>query len=125
MMSKTKLTEKQEAFIDALFTSETQGGAGGDPVKAKTIAGYSENTPTKSITDALKDEISEGVLDLFVSEAPKAAFKVINAMSSPGTPGIKVILSSAASILDRGGFVKKEKIEIEASGGVFILPEKE
>lgn len=120
-----KLTDKQEAFLQALFTPVSQGGASGNAARAKLIAGYSEDTATKIVTDSLKDEIAKGVFDLFTSEAPKAAFKVIEAMDSPNTPGIKVMLSSASNVLDRGGFVKTEKIEIETNGGIFILPEKE
>ena len=123
-MADKKLTDKQEAFLQALFTSKSQGGAGGSAVEAKKLAGYSSDTPTKVITDALKDEISKGVLELFVSEAPAAAFKIIDSMDNPATPGMKIILNSASNILDRGGFVKTEKLEIESSGGVFILPEK-
>ena len=47
-----ELNEKQTRFLEVLFEE-----AGGDAVTAKKMAGYSANTPTTSIVEALKDEI--------------------------------------------------------------------
>ena len=50
-MTKRQLTEKQQAFMAVLFEE-----AGGDVVVAKRLAGYSDNSPTTTIVEALKDE---------------------------------------------------------------------
>ena len=52
-MTRT-LNEKQTKFLEVLFEE-----AGGDVVTAKKLAGYSNNTPTTSIVEGLKDEIFE------------------------------------------------------------------
>ena len=43
-----QLTEKQQRFLDVLFEE-----AEGNPVKAKKLAGYSENNSTSAITASL------------------------------------------------------------------------
>ena len=42
-----QLTENQVKFLEVLFDE-----AGGDVVKAKKLAGYSDNTPTRLIIDS-------------------------------------------------------------------------
>ena len=55
MVEETKkLTEKQEAFLEALC-----GEAKGNIRGAMNIAGYSENTKVSEIVSSLKDEIVE------------------------------------------------------------------
>ena len=44
-MTKRVLTDKQELFLAVLFEE-----AEGDPLKAKKLAGYSDNVPTVSVT---------------------------------------------------------------------------
>jgi hypothetical protein len=34
-------------------------------------------------------------------------------------------MSAAKEVLDRAGIVKTERVEVQASGGLFILPPKE
>ena len=53
-MTKRALTEKQELFLAVLFEQ-----AEGDPLKAKKLAGYSDNVPTSSVTASLVDEIAD------------------------------------------------------------------
>ena len=48
------LTAKQDKFLSVLFDE-----ADGDVVKAKLIAGYSENTSTTEIIRGLKEEVIE------------------------------------------------------------------
>ena len=55
MVEETKkLTDKQEAFLEALC-----GEAKGNIRGAMNIAGYSENTKVSEIVSSLKDEIVE------------------------------------------------------------------
>ena len=49
-----KLTEKQQKFLQVLFDE-----AGGDPLEAKKLAGYSPTVNTSEITNALADEIAD------------------------------------------------------------------
>ena len=49
-----QLTEKQQKFLDVLFSE-----AGGDMSKAIKLAGYAEHTTPSQIVKALKEEILE------------------------------------------------------------------
>ena len=91
-------------------------GAGGDVVTAKKMAGYSDSTATSDVLRGLKDEISE---------APKAVVAMGNALVDPTELGIRDKMTAARDLLDRAGFMKTEKINVESSGGVFVLPAKE
>lgn len=114
-----ELTEQQQKFLDVLFTE-----AGGNLVLAKKLAGYSDNTPTRNITNGLKAEIIEATQMYIATHAPKAAIAVISAIEDPTELGIKDKLSAAKDLLDRAGLVKTDKVQVEASNGVMILPAK-
>ena len=118
-MTRT-LNEKQTKFLEVLFEE-----AGGDAVTAKKIAGYSNNTPTTSIVEALKDEIFDATKTYMSRIGPKAAVAYGRALDDPTQLGIKETLMAAGQILDRAGVVKTEKVSVESTGGLFILPPKE
>ena len=99
--------------------------AGGDAVTAKKMAGYSANTPTTSIVEALKDEIFDATKTYMSRIGPKAAVAYGRALDDPTQLGIKETLMAAGQILDRAGVVKTEKVSVESTGGLFILPPKE
>jgi hypothetical protein len=115
-----QLTENQQKFLEVLFDE-----AGGDVVKAKKLAGYSDTTPTRLIVDALKDEIFEGTKTYMSRIGPKAAVAFGQALMDPTELGVKEKMQAAKEILDRAGVVKTERVEVQASGGLFILPPKE
>lgn len=115
-----QLTENQTKFLEVLFDE-----AGGDVVKAKKLAGYSDNTPTRLIIDALKDEIFEGTKTYMSRIGPRAAVAFGQALIDPTELGVKEKMHAAKEILDRVGIVKTERVEVQASGGLFILPPKE
>jgi hypothetical protein len=117
-MSK-QLTEKQQAFISVLF-----GEARGDLYAAKKLAGYSDNTLLSEITSGIKDEIIEATKNFMAHNAPKAAYAIISGIDDPTELGIRDKLNAAKDLLDRSGIVKSEKMQVESSGGVFILPPK-
>ena len=117
-MSK-QLTEKQQAFISVLF-----GEARGDLYAAKRLAGYSDNTLLSEITSGIKDEIIEATKNFMAHNAPKAAYAIISGIDDPTELGIRDKLNAAKDLLDRSGIVKSEKMQVESSGGVFILPPK-
>ena len=114
------LTENQQKFLEVLFDE-----AGGDVVKAKKLAGYSDNTPTRLIVDALKHEIFEGTKTYMSRIGPKAAVAFGQALVDPTELGVKEKMQAAKEILDRAGVVKTERMEVQASGGLFILPPKD
>jgi len=114
------LNEKQQMFMQVLFDE-----AGGDVVQAKKMAGYSDTTATRLVIEALKDEIFEATKTYMSRLGPKAAVAYGSALMDPTQLGVKEKMVAAGQILDRAGVVKTEKVAVEASGGLFILPPKE
>ena len=115
-----QLTEMQQKFLEVLFDE-----AGGDVVAAKKLAGYIDNTPTRLIVDALKDEITEATRTYFSRIAPKAAMAMTQALYDPTELGLRDKMAAAKDLLDRAGLGKTEKVDVTSSGGVFYLPPKE
>ena len=114
------LTEKQQKFMAVLFED-----AGGDVVTAKKLAGYSDGTATSDIIKALKDEIDDATKQYMARIAPKAAVALGNALTDPTELGIRDKMAAAKDLLDRAGYIKTEKVNVESSGGLFVLPAKE
>ena len=116
-----QLTENQQKFLEVLFDE-----ANGDVVAAKRLSGYSENTPTRSIVESLRDEIADATRSYFARTAPKAAMAMTNALYDPTELGIRDKMSAAKDLLDRAGLGKVDRVDVSSSsGGVFILPAKE
>ena len=114
------LNEKQQKFMAVLFD-----GANGDVVTAKKMAGYADTTATSDVIKGLKDEIAEATKEYMARVAPKAAGAMGHALIDPTELGIRDKMTAARDLLDRTGFMKTEKINVESSGGVFVLPAKE
>jgi len=114
-----QLTEKQQKFMAVLFDE-----AGGDMVTAKKMAGYSDATTTTEIVKGLKEEILEATQMYMARNAPKAAMAMTGALYDPTELGIRDKMSAAKELLDRVGLVKTEKMQVEASGGVMLMPPK-
>ena len=114
-----QLTEKQQRFLDVLFEE-----AGGSVVLAKKLAGYSESSSTSDITKGLKDEILEATQLYLARNAPQAAVAIASSLSDPTQLGIRDKLSAAKELLDRTGLIKAEKVQVETSGGVVLMPPK-
>lgn len=119
-MAKRELNEKQQKFIEVLFSE-----AGGNPAKARQLAGYSEGYATKAIMDSLKEEVIEATNLYIAMNAPRAAMAVIDGIVDPTELGIKEKLNAAKDILDRAGLVKTDKVQVEAPSGIMILPAKD
>ena len=117
-MSKN-LTEKQAAFLAALFDE-----AAGDVVKAKLIAGYAESTSTTDIVKGLREEVLEATQLFMARNAPKAAMAMVSGITDPTELGIKEKMTAAKELLDRSGLVKTEKLQVESSGVIMLLPAK-
>ena len=114
-----ELNDKQQKFLEVLFEE-----AGGDVIAAKKLAGYAEGTATSAIVKGLKEEILEATQMYMARNAPKAAMAMTHALYDPTELGIRDKMSAAKELLDRTGLVKTEKMQVEASGGVMLMPPK-
>lgn len=120
MTDKKKLTERQEALIEALM-----GKADGDVRQAMNMAGYSPSTTIREAIKPIKDEVIEAAAMMIAMNSPKAASKMVGVLNSPEAMGAKNTIAAAKEIMDRAGVVKTEKVEVSTSGGgMFILPPK-
>ena len=118
MTELSKYTELQEAFMEALL-----GEARGDIRRAMSLAGYSDNTKVKEVVGPLKEEILDRTNMMMAMNAPKAAFGMVNVLDDPTALGARNQINAAKEVLDRVGLVKKEQIQVTATGGgMFILP---
>jgi hypothetical protein len=113
------LTEMQQRFLDVLF-EEAQG----DFVKAKKLAGYSDNVSTKLVVEALEDEIAELTKKFITRVGVKAAYSMFEVMTDPVALGNKEKMAAAKDLLDRSGFKAKDEVKIESDTPLFILPSK-
>lgn len=119
--TKRKLTEQQQAFLDAL-----SGQARGNIKQALVIAGYAE-TSSSAVVDALKEEIIDVANKILAKSAPRAAEKLVEILESDDPiPQVSAKLQAAQTLLDRVGISKREKLDVTytAAGGIFLLPEK-
>ena len=114
--TKRNLTEKQETFLENVV--ETRG----DLKLAAELAGYSGNH--YQIIQSLRQEIVDLASDVLAREAPSAAFKLIELMSTENTvPQANVKVQAAQTILDRVGITKKERLDVNhnVTGGIMDL----
>ena len=114
------LTENQQRFLDALFTT-----AEGDVARAKDQAGYADGTPVSFVVNSLSEEIMDLTRRYLASGSAKAAFQLVNIISDPSGLGTKERITAAKDVLDRAGFVKVDKVEFTGSSAVFVLPAKD
>lgn len=112
-------TENQVKFLDVLFDE-----AGGDVATAKKLAGYADGTSTTVVVKSLKEEILDATQQYMARNAPKAAVAMASALMDPTELGLRDKMSAAKELLDRTGLIKTEKIQVEASGGVMLMPPK-
>ncbi len=120
---KRKYTEKQQAFLDAMYESKT-----GDVRQAMVVAGYDEKAPSTFLMQSLSNELIEIASHTLAKNAPKAANKIVDIMdSSEPIPQVNQKLQAAQTLLDRVGVVKEQKMNVEhnVSGGIFVIPAKE
>ena len=115
-----ELNAKQQMFLDVLFEE-----ANGDMVTAKKLAGYAEGTSTSAIVKGLKEEILDATQTYMARNAPKAAMSMVGALYDPTELGIRDKMQAAKELLDRTGLVKTEKMQVEAKGGVMLMPPKQ
>ena len=114
-----QLTEKQQKLLDVLFDE-----AGGDIVQAKKLAGYADTSSTAEIVKGIKEEILDATQMYMARNAPRAAIAMVGGLLDPTELGIRDKMSAAKELRDRTGLVKTEKMQVEASGGVMLMPPK-
>lgn len=117
---KKELTEMQQAFLNKVVET------GGDLKIAAELAGYQGNH--YQVINSVKNELVDLAQDLLAHNAPKAALKMVEVLSSDRPiPQANVKLQAAQQILDRVGLAKTEKLSVDhtVQGGIFILPTKE
>ena len=114
-----ELTERQQKFLAVLMDE-----AGGDITAAKMLAGYSANTSNAEVTKGIKEDIIEVTHTFLARNAPKAAMAMVGALYDPTELGIRDKMQAAKELLDRTGLVKTEKMQVEAKGGVMLMPAK-
>ena len=115
-----QLTEKQQKLLAVLFDE-----AGGDVAVAKRLAGYAEGSSTTEIVKGLKQEILDATQEYMARNAPRAAVAITSGLFDPTELGIRDKMAAAKELLDRSGLVKTEKMQVETSGGVMLMPPKE
>lgn len=105
--------------MDVLFD-----GAGGDIGTAIKLAGYADGVSPSQIVTALKEEILDATQTFMARNAPKAAMAMVGGLYDPTELGIRDKMAAAKELLDRSGLVKTEKMQVETSGGVMLMPPK-
>lgn len=121
MNNKKELTTKQQLFLDNIIP------CGGNLRQAAEVAGYAPGSYT-TIAKSLRKEIIELAESVMAYNAPQAAMKVVEMITSDTpVPQANVRLQAAQTLLDRVGLGKKDKLEVDVQGsqGLFILPAKE
>lgn len=113
------MTEQQQKLLDVLF-EEAQG----DLRTAANLAGYSPRTSLKMITAPIADQIAEATSRYMALNGAKALSKIMYVLDNPGKLGNKDLIAAAKELLDRGGFGKKETLDIKAETPLFVLPAK-
>ena len=114
-----QLTEKQQKLLDVLFDQ-----AGGDIGTAIKLARNAEGVSPTQVISGLKEEILEATQTYMARNAPKAAVAIVSGVDDPVQLGIRDRMSAAKELLDRTGLIKTEKVQVEASNGVMLMPPK-
>ena len=114
-----ELTEKQRKFLDVLFDE-----ANGDVTQAKLLAGYAPTSSTSDIVRGIKDEVLEATQMFMARNAPRAAVAMVSGINDPTELGMREKMTAAKELLDRTGLVKTEKMQVESTGGVMLMPVK-
>ena len=124
MLDKKRVyTDKQQAFLDAMYDSNT-----GDVRQAMVVAGYDMAAPSTFLLQSLSNELIEIASHTLAKNAPRAANKIVDIMASnEPIPQVNQKLQAAQTLLDRVGVVKEQKMNVEhnVSGGISIMPAKE
>jgi hypothetical protein len=115
-----ELNEQQKVFLEVLFSE----GVDGDVLKAKKLAGYSDNYATSVLLKGIEEEILLATRGYLARLGPLAAHSLGRVFNNPTEMGVGNKIKVATDILDRIGITKTEKVEVQGNG-IFILPRKD
>lgn len=120
---KTPTNDKQVKLLDLLVAGTRTVG------EAAEEAGYDESYAYHILRE-YKEYFMDRVLGKIVLSAPAAANTIIEGLRELDpikALTLKARFDFAKDILDRGGFAKRDKMDVtvEGVGGLFILPAKE
>ena len=124
-------TDKQKEFFNCLVEGAKKGEDG--KLSFTTVPEAAEKAGINlqyayKIVKEFKDYYIDRLQYKLLLHAPQAIQAIIDGMSFDGKQlGIKERLEASKDVLDRAGFVKKDKVEltVDTAKGVFILPAKE
>lgn len=119
ILNEDGLTHKEATFLVLLFDE-----CAGNVRMAMDMAGYPKGTPQSHVTKKLQKHIQERTKEYIVSSTAKAAISVNSVLENPNTPGSKTLLDAAKQVLDRGGIIKEEAVQVTEIRNMFILPAK-
>lgn len=130
MAMKTPETDQQKKFFTLLVEGSIprEGEPKRTPGQAALEAGYAHEEMAYDLIRHYREYYLDRLYNRFLLYAPKAMQVILDGMDYDGKSiGQKEKTLAAQDVLDRAGFVKKDKIEISTDGaaGVFILPAKE
>jgi hypothetical protein len=122
------LTEQQQIFLDLLYEDGLPVDLMKSAKEAFVKAGFTgkDRAAVYRLVRKLKKEIIERNIEYMVLHSAECINALQDLVRTPTKPGAKYIISAANSILDRGGFGKKEsqELEIKAHQGIVVLPAK-
>lgn len=113
-------TEKQKLFVQRYLET-------GNANQAKSDAGYSDDVPvsqvfaSKGVSKLLRDETNH----YLEQNAPVAVYNLLRIMKEDGILGARDKLAAIKEVLDRAGFTKTDKVQVETKSPLFILPSKD
>lgn len=109
LLPEAERKAREQLFIDLLFTSEVKGN-----IKlAAEYAGYAKTTNMLPIVARLKDKIL-AASELFLAvNTPRASMELVGILDNPTEPGTQNTLAALKEVLDRGGVVKKDTVEVK------------
>jgi len=114
-----ELNAQQDLFMEYLFNDPD---CMRDTRRACVAAGYEPNYHSVLVR-SLRDDILDRTNHELAMSAPKAAYKLTEALDGEGS---QLSFKAVESVLDRVGIAKKQQMEVtsESSIPLFILPEK-
>lgn len=118
--AETGLSEIELHFLDVLFDK-----CGGDIPMAIIESGMPRNTSEIQVTRKLRKYITARAKDYLAGQTAKASIALMKIVVDPNLPGSKTAISAIKEVLDRGGAVKDEQLQIDAENVIVILPPKE
>jgi hypothetical protein len=104
------LNEQQELFLELLFDENISS-----PQEAAKLAGYKAPVSTIVKSKEMSKAILERTQQFTALHAPHAIMTLIDATKNPEKKGIMNAITASKELLDRGGLVRKDKLEVETT----------